>query len=208
MTKCNTPGDINEHLPVLERYASECSTVAELGVSKICSTWALLHGLARSEASSKKLYCVDIEKIFMGFVIEQANLVGINLQFIHENSATVNFDTEVDMLFIDTWHVYGHLKRELEHHHSNVKKYIILHDTENDAVFGETIRFWADFYNENGSRGLKSFIQRECEKSGYTPCEVSKGLQPAITEFLDRHSEWVVHEVYTNNNGLTVLKRK
>ena len=23
----------------------------------------------------------------------------------------------VDLLFIDTWHVYGHLRRELEQHH-------------------------------------------------------------------------------------------
>lgn len=33
------------------------------------------------------------------------------------------------------------------------------------------------------------------------------GLWPAIQEFLDAHSEWGIKERYTNNNGLTVLRR-
>lgn len=34
-----------------------------------------------------------------------------------------------------------------------------------------------------------------------------KGLWPAIQEFLDSHPEWEIKERYTNNNGLTVLRR-
>src|SRR5207245_3408288 len=45
----------------------------------------------------------------------------------------------MDLLFIDTWHVYGHLKRELERHQSKVRKYIIMHDTTVDEWLGETI---------------------------------------------------------------------
>lgn len=34
------------------------------------------------------------------------------------------------------------------------------------------------------------------------------GLWPAVEEFLAANSQWVIHERYTNNNGLTILKRK
>lgn len=33
------------------------------------------------------------------------------------------------------------------------------------------------------------------------------GLLPAINEFLGQNTGWVIHEIYLNNNGLTVLKR-
>jgi hypothetical protein len=33
------------------------------------------------------------------------------------------------------------------------------------------------------------------------------GLWPAITLFLYEHPEWVIHEKFENNNGLTILKR-
>lgn len=34
------------------------------------------------------------------------------------------------------------------------------------------------------------------------------GLNKAIDEFLASHPEWCVREVFTNNNGLTILERK
>ena len=37
--------------------------------------------------------------------------------------------------------------------------------------------------------------------------EITRGLIPALTEFLETHKEWVLHKHYTNNNGLTILKR-
>ena len=43
------------------------------------------------------------------------------------------------------------------------------------------------------------------------PFKVSldKGLWQAVEEFLDRNKHtWVLHEHHTNQNGLTILKRK
>lgn len=34
-----------------------------------------------------------------------------------------------------------------------------------------------------------------------------RGLWPAVDEFLKETKDWIVHERYTNNNGLTILKR-
>lgn len=36
---------------------------------------------------------------------------------------------------------------------------------------------------------------------------IDKGLWPAIEEFLVDNKHWIIHERFTNNNGLTILKR-
>src|SRR5207237_61445 len=102
---------------------------------------------------------------------------------------------QVDLLFIDTWHIYGHLKRELAKHHPKVNKYIILHDTTVDEWLGETIRCNLDY-------------EQQCLESGYQKNEILLGLWPAVDEFLKAHPEWSLHKRYTNNNGLTILKRR
>ena len=37
--------------------------------------------------------------------------------------------------------------------------------------------------------------------------EILKGLWPAVDEFLQNNPNWILHERFTNNNGLTILKR-
>lgn len=71
-----------------------------------------------------------------------AAVLGIDLRFVCHNSATVHFGGPVDLLFIDSLHVYGHLKRELDFHHRNVNHYIIMHDTTTttDAWESEVVR--------------------------------------------------------------------
>jgi hypothetical protein len=191
----STPSDIWEHLPTLRDYASRCGTVAEMGVRTPVSTWAFLRGLCDSAVETKTLFCVDIIPVDMEMPKTLASYAGIKLNFIQENSATVNFGAPVDLLFIDTWHVYGHLKRELEHHHSNVTKYIIMHDTTLDAKDGESIRCNLD-------------IIAQMKSSGYSWDEICKGLAPAVSEFLEAHPEWTVEAKFENCNGLTVLVRK
>jgi hypothetical protein len=101
---------------------------------------------------------------------------------------------QTDLLFIDTWHVYGHLKRELARWHSSVNKYILLHDTTVDAIYGESIRMIMN-------------VDEQSKKSGIPIDEINKGLWPAVTEFLLERPEWVLEKRYENNNGLTVLSR-
>lgn len=189
-----TPSDIFEHLPTLREYAAKCGTVAEMGVRVPVSTWAFLRGLGDSTAPTKTLFCVDIEPVDMEIQKALASHAGINFKFFHENSATVDFGTDVDLLFIDTWHVYGHLKRELDFHHARVAKYIIMHDTTLDAVGGESLRCSLD-------------VQEQAAKTGYSLAEICKGLEPALVEFLEAHPEWHLEAKYENCNGLTILSR-
>lgn len=194
---CITEGDIFEHLPTLKEYTSQCNSVAELGVSVMISTWAFLHGLLHSSISGNKLlYCVDINDVpNISNVIENVKDVGITMEFYKGNSVTAPIP-EVDLLFIDTWHVYAHLKRELNNHHFKAKKYIIMHDTEIDGIHGESLRD----YNLHD-------IEKESLENSYPIDEIKKGLLPAIYEFLSEHPEWKVEKIYKNNNGLYILKR-
>jgi hypothetical protein len=69
-----------------------------------------------------------------------------------------------------------------------------MHDTELDKIRGESIRSGWD-------------IKKQSRESGYTVEEISSGLQRAIDEFLEENKEWKVQKVYSNNNGLTILKK-
>ena len=54
---CEKPSDINEHLPTLKKYASECDHITEMGVRTVVSTYALMMG------KPKKLISIDITPI-------------------------------------------------------------------------------------------------------------------------------------------------
>ena len=188
--------DINEHVPTLRKYASECSSVAELGVRSGVSTFGWLKGLTESPAETKSYYGVDIDECPITVLAKNvATSNGIDYTFVKGDSAKVDLPNNVDLLFIDTWHVYGHLKRELAKHHEKVLKYIVLHDTTVDEWKGESIR-------------CDMNVKKQAEESGYPEEEITKGLWPAVEEFLKEHeAEWKLHERFTNNNGLTILKR-
>jgi len=189
-----TPSDIHEHIPLLANYARQCQSIVECGVRGVCSTWAFVKGLLENGTSIKRLLSIDCEACPN---LEPVALVckekGIDFAFRHANDVAVEIPM-VDLVFIDTWHVYGHLKRELAHFHSKARQYIILHDTTVDEWFGETYRCGMNF-------------QEQSRVSGYPINEILCGLWPAIDEFLKAHPEWALHERLTNCNGLTVLKR-
>jgi len=190
-----TGSDINEHLPTLRRYASECETVAEFGVRAVVSTWALLSGLIARPGANRRLVCVDLAPVpQISSVADIAREAGVRLEFQQTDSVRADLGDGVDMLFIDTWHVYGHLRRELAAHHTKVRRYIAMHDTTVDSERGETLRCGQD-------------IASAMAASGYSAVDVTTGLSRAIDEFLAEHPEWVVDSVYVNNNGLTILRR-
>jgi hypothetical protein len=190
--KCATSSDINEHLPTLLSYATKCRSIVECGVREPTSSYAFAAGLVGAFENSYML--VDLfESASMGNFIDTCSLEGVNATFYKGSDLECPL-VETDLLFIDTWHVYGHLKRELARWSGHVKKYIILHDTTVDEVVGETIRAGWDA------------VQQSAE-SGIPVDEINQGLGRAISEFLEWHPEWTTDAVYTNNNGLTILRR-
>ena len=120
--------------------------------------------------------------------------LGLSYTFHEGDDMLYDIGAPVDTVFIDTWHVYGHLKRELKKYAPFVKKWIILHDTTVDAVFGESIR-------------MRHNIDEEVKTTGLTREEITKGLWPAVVEFLAENPDFVLEHRYTNCNGLTILRR-
>lgn len=192
---CKRIDDIHEHLPTLKKYASECNTIAEFGVRGGDSSSALLLGLKENANNVKKAYFgVDINPCPITATMNTfATDNQIEYTFIQCDSASVTIP-DVDLLFIDSWHIYGHLIRELNNSCDKVAKYILMHDTTVDEWDGESIRCGWD-------------INSQAKKSGYPKEEIAKGLWPAIEDFLAAHSEWKLKERFTNNNGLTILER-
>lgn len=179
--------DINEHLPTLRRYASECEHVTEMGTRYAISTFALLI------AKPKKVVSIDMNyKFFQPYEQEINNFAQeceTEFQFIESDVLKIDIE-RTDMLFIDTLHTYNQLSKELRKHEGSVNKWIILHDT---ITFGQVDE---EFY-QNGE------VSDEISNQ-----EVNKrGLYNALIDFLDENKNWKIKEHFTNNNGLTVIER-
>jgi hypothetical protein len=192
----SVPCDINEHLPTLCRYAEECDSVFETGVRGSISSWVLTYGLLlnNKNETQKTLLLNDITECDVKYLLDTASSENIKIDCIWKNNLEIEINRNYDLTFIDTWHVYGQLKRELEKFSKITKKYIIMHDTTVDEWEGETIR--------NGWNAVQQSLD-----SGFPLEEITTGLWPAIEEFLKNNPNWILHERFTNNNGLTILKR-
>lgn len=179
--------DIVEHLNTLRNLANKCEHVTEFGTRFGISTSALICGQPDTVVS------YDINKGFFepyqSEVEALAQAAGVNFQFVEGDVLGVSIE-ETDLLFIDTYHTYNQLTKELNKHNSKVKKYIVLHDT---VTYGTT----DEKPYEYGvvSEDLKG-LQRARE-----------GLWVALEDFLAASPDWRIKEHYENNNGLTVLEK-
>ena len=192
---CNTVSDINEHLPILFKYALLCDSIIECGVRRCVSSWAFAYGLLKNNSATQKhLLLNDITQCDVNELIEDTKDTPLIIDCKWISNINLVVDRNYDLIFIDTWHVYGQLKRELAHLQKFATKYIIMHDTEIDKITSESIR-------------NKHDIEDKMKQFNFTKEEVECGLQKAIDEFLLEHHEWKIKEIFTNNNGLTILER-
>lgn len=188
---CMMKNEINEHLPTLYALAKEVNSIVELGVCQGKSTRALL-------ASGTKLrsYDVWIESRVLE-LFEYAKSIGNDVEYIQKNSVKTEIE-ECEMLFIDSWHHYYQLRKELKLHADKVTKYLVFHDTVSCGSSGEDWKSWG-----NGSK-----IEYESLCNDLDTDKIDNiGINSAIFEFLSDHPEWRVKKHYKNNNGLTVLER-
>jgi len=188
--------DIMEHLPTLYNYAKECDSVFETGVRGSISSWAFYKGLLESNSKNKKsLFMNDINECHINELLLVSKNFDIDIHYEWKNNLLLELKQNYDITFIDTWHVYGQLKRELDKFSKTTNKYIIMHDTTVDETYGETIRVgWC--------------AEKQSKDTGIPVEEINKGLWPAVLEFLQNNQEWYLKERFTNNNGLTILAKK
>jgi hypothetical protein len=180
--------DINEHLPALHALATEVEKITEFGTRDGDSTTAFL---AAIENTNKTLTCYDLYKSSNTLIFEQFK----NFKFNNTDTLQVTIE-ETDLLFIDTLHTYFQLYNELGLHSKKVSTYIALHDTTTYGIEDEPLY-------------QPGFTVKMSEKANIrTP---KTGLKNAITDFLQTTKDganWFIFKEYTNNNGLTILKRK
>ena len=167
---CEDKTDINEHLPTLLKYGQMVDRVTEFGVRGGCSTLTWWY------ANPKTLRCYDIVQCDThDYLMSKAECANkSDYKFFKADVLKVEIE-ETDLLFIDTYHTYTQLSKELALHGNKSRRYLIFHDTVTFGTRGEDHR---------------------------TP-----GIIAAINEFLWKNKHWSVEEVFTNNNGLLVLKR-
>ncbi len=192
MLHCSQISDINEHIPTLRQLAKECSSVVEIGVRDIVSTWGIIVGLAESSVLNPTYLGIDLRypplnNLFL--VDELAQLNGVSFNFWEASDFDIDIET-TDMLFIDSLHTYRHLTYELEKFSPKVKKYIALHDTS--APWGDQ----DEPYYGNDIPEYPPHIDR-----------TKRGLWPAVVDFLKSHPEWILKQRYLNNHGFTILER-
>ena len=193
------PSDINEHIPTLIKYGSECEHITEMGVRWITSTWAFLgcgpkklisYDLENPSLWDKNSIHMSADAVNRGYntiqeVYDVASEFGLDYEFIQANVLEIEIE-ETDLLFLDTWHSYKQLKSELKLHSHKARKYIIFHDTTSYANTDET---------------NYEFLGEEWKGEGI-------GIWRAIEEFLeDNKNTWILTEGFTNNNGLTIINR-
>jgi hypothetical protein len=191
---CHSAVDILEHLPTLYKYATKCESIIELGVRGCISSWAFVYGLLNNNSVNKKLLLNDITSCDIKSLLNATEKLNIDIKYQWINDLDLVITENVDMTFIDTWHVYGQLKRELDKFSVITNKYIIMHDTTVDEFEGETVRI-----------GWNAVEQSKM--SGFPIEEINCGLGKAIDEFLISNPNWKLIEKFTNNNGLTILER-
>ena len=192
---CSIQSDINQHLPTLRHYASKCNTAIELGVRGCISSYALAYGLLENKNGDyKELLLNDINQCDVTQLVNAIVNSNLKIKEVWCSDLEITVDKNYDLVFIDTWHVYAQLKRELAKFGPITNKYIIMHDTTIDGVDGETIRNGWD-------------AKEQSTITGFTVDEINKGLWPAIMEFLQNNTDWVLNHKFTNNNGLTILER-
>jgi hypothetical protein len=190
----NTKSDINEHLETLFNHAKECETVLELGVRGCVSSYAFAYGLLNNNKQTKHLMMNDLTECDIKQLLHYSKKTDLNIKYKWINDLELEVKQNYDLVFIDTYHIYGQLKRELNKFSTITNKYIILHDTEVDKIHGECLR--------NGwNPAQMAYI------TGIPIEEHKEGLQKAVDEFLLNNPEWKIKIVYNNNNGLTILHK-
>lgn len=189
---CQERSDIHEHLPVLRKLSRECSSVVEIGIRSVVSTWGILQGLSESPHHPRSYLGIDIHHPphdKFNLARELANQHQISFNFLQGND--LDFEIEpADMIFIDTLHTYCQLTVELEKFAPKANKYITMHDTS--APWGDQ--------DDNAYGGDYSEYPAHVDRT-------KRGLWPAVVDFLARHPEWQLKERRLNNNGFTTLVR-
>jgi len=177
-------GDSDRHLMTLFSIAlaSKAKNIIELGVRGGDTTAPLLLAAHLNEGT---LHSVDIEKT--SFVPDKT--LAKNWKFYQQDAIKFledwKIDTDIDLIYIDDWHAYSHVKKELDILDMLVSPstVILIHD----LMYGNTCPFYHTDLTLNSGQWAEG-----------GPYRAVAELNPQFWEFSTL--PW--------NNGLTILRKK
>lgn len=121
---CETPSDINLHLPVLKAHADLCDHITEFGVRDGQSSRAFLH----SAASHIRMYDLHLNDQVQ-LMVQTHQMLGRDVTYMAADTRTITIEP-TQMLFVDTLHTFDQLQTELKLHAPQVHKFMAFHDTQ------------------------------------------------------------------------------
>ncbi len=124
---CNTPRDLDKHLPRLRELASLCGHVTEISKRKESFV-----ALAVSNCAEVHSYNIELGKSEYDQIVAQ-----VDRKLVWKNTKPTEPIEMTDMLFIDSEHTAACLDAELKMHAKQVGRFIVMHDTELHAMTGE-----------------------------------------------------------------------
>jgi hypothetical protein len=74
----------------------------------------------------------DIDQCNIQELLTVTKDLPVKIDYKWINNLQLELQEKFDLTFIDTWHIYGQLKRELAKFAPITNKYIIMHDTTVD----------------------------------------------------------------------------
>jgi hypothetical protein len=129
---CTETSDMFKHCPTLHDLAKKSSHVTEIGLN---STAALVSILA---AKPQKVIAYNRNCDKAKKIGEQIRPLVKSTELIIKHGDPLKIGIELtDFLFIDSYHTYRHLKKELQLHGGKTRKFIAIHDTWAFADRGE-----------------------------------------------------------------------
>lgn len=135
----------------IKKYMKDCKSYMELGTHQGGTASAAM--LCKPE----KVHLVDLDmsryrKYLEPIATAWCEENNIELSVKESSSLSIATINMTDMLMIDSYHQADHMKKELDLHAPNVRKYILAHDTSvvngrpNDSLF----RCLKEFADKNG----------------------------------------------------------
>ncbi len=196
--RAQVPTDISDHLRTLfiESLKSSPRLIVELGVRGGESTFVFERV---AKLTGARLVSVDIEECisassFEGWTFVQQDDVGFGLDF-PDWCKRNGLEPEIDVLFIDTSHLYDHTVQEIEIWFPHLSEHgkVLFHDTNmrllGRRLDGTLVRGW------DNQRGVIRAIE------GYLGVSLPerKNFDTVVSGW------WIKH--HAHSNGLTIMEK-
>uniref|UniRef100_A0A6C0AGF3 Uncharacterized protein n=1 Tax=viral metagenome TaxID=1070528 RepID=A0A6C0AGF3_9ZZZZ len=197
---------VNEHLSTIREYCFECNSVLELSISayNLSIFWTCVLGMAQIDENTKYTGIFSVappeKDAFDARILAKEHNVDLNIvtgdtkieMEINLNSIDLNYD----LVIVNSWFTYCHVKYNLNKFGKLSNKYIIVCATKTQEHENHSLYLDGTF----GPKGDFSEFPVEYDRT-------KTGTAHAISEFLQENPQWKIKEVFEHNWGMTILQK-